>query len=47
MPPGTDNRNLTYVSVSGVKEGFLEEGTFKLKHSLLAILLRALLLEDE
>ena len=47
MPPGADNRNLTYVSVSGVKEGFLEEGTFKLKHSLLTIPLGALLLEDQ
>jgi len=35
------------MSVSGVKEGFLEEGTFKLKQSLLAIPLRALLLEDK
>lgn len=47
MPPGADNRKLTPVSVSGVKEGFLEEGAFKLKHSLLAIPLRALRLEDQ
>lgn len=36
VPQGADNGNLTNVSVSAVREGFLEEGTFKRRHSLLA-----------